>query len=78
METQLVSQIASEEVEEVVRSDGEGSDRKYSVSLDPLDGSSNTDINGIVGTIFSIHRRREDTLSKPPGKRRSQERALSR
>ena len=61
MESQLVSQIASEEMEEVVKDSGDSSGRRYSVSLDPLDGSSNADINGIVGTIFSIHRRREDT-----------------
>jgi fructose-1,6-bisphosphatase I len=29
----------------------------YSVSLDPLDGSSNIDVNVNIGTIFSLHRR---------------------
>jgi len=29
----------------------------YSVALDPLDGSSNIDVNVNIGTIFSIHRR---------------------
>ena len=28
------------------------------VCIDPVDGSSNLDINGIVGTIFSVRRRR--------------------
>ena len=30
---------------------------KYAVLFDPLDGSSNIDVNSAVGTIFSIHRR---------------------
>jgi fructose-1,6-bisphosphatase I len=30
---------------------------KYAVLYDPLDGSSNIDVNGAVGTIFSIYRR---------------------
>jgi fructose-1,6-bisphosphatase I len=29
----------------------------YAVLIDPLDGSSNIDVNGAVGTIFSIYRR---------------------
>lgn len=58
-ESRLVCHIASEEMEEVVRVTGDCSSRKYSVLLDPLDGSSNADINGVVGTIFSIHRHRE-------------------
>src|SRR2546425_11149802 len=31
---------------------------QYVVCFDPVDGSSNLDVNGIVGTIFSIRRRR--------------------
>jgi fructose-1,6-bisphosphatase I len=34
---------------------------KYIVIFDPLDGSSNIDVNVNVGTIFSIHRRMETT-----------------
>ena len=30
---------------------------KYVVLIDPLDGSSNIDVNVSVGTIFSIYRR---------------------
>ena len=33
-------------------------DAPYVVYVDPLDGSSNTDINGSVGTIFGVYRRR--------------------
>ena len=31
----------------------------------PLDGSSNTDVNGAVGTIFSILRRPKDAQGEP-------------
>lgn len=30
---------------------------KYIVAMDPLDGSSNIDVNGPIGTIFSIYKR---------------------
>jgi fructose-1,6-bisphosphatase I len=30
---------------------------KYVVLMDPLDGSSNIDVNVSVGTIFSVYRR---------------------
>ncbi len=30
----------------------------YAVLVDPLDGSSNTDVDGVLGSIFSIYRRR--------------------
>ncbi|WP_194757041.1 class 1 fructose-bisphosphatase [Aliidiomarina indica] len=51
LETQLVHAVASEEEDEVVMGNP---DAKYLVAYDPLDGSSNIDINGSVGTIFSI------------------------
>ncbi|TKB56734.1 class 1 fructose-bisphosphatase [Ferrimonas aestuarii] len=47
----LVKGIASEEEEEVVAANTDGS---YLVCFDPLDGSSNIDINSLVGTIFSV------------------------
>lgn len=53
--------IASEELEnfvEVPRIDG--SNPKYLVVFDPLDGSSNIDVNVSVGTIFGIFRRKTD------------------
>ncbi len=46
-----VRAIASEEEEEIILSNRAG---KYLVCFDPLDGSSNTDVNGSLGTIFSI------------------------
>jgi fructose-1,6-bisphosphatase I len=46
-----VKAISSEEEDHVVACHPDG---KYLVSFDPLDGSSNTDINSLIGTIFSI------------------------
>jgi fructose-1,6-bisphosphatase I len=53
-----VAIVASEENEEpvILRTDDESTERKYCVLFDPLDGSSNLDICGSVGTIFSILR----------------------
>jgi fructose-1,6-bisphosphatase I len=48
-----VAALASEEEDSVVAANPEG---KYLVAFDPLDGSSNIDINGQIGTIFSIYR----------------------
>ena len=51
--------VASEENDEFVYIDGEVSkNAKYIVAVDPLDGSSNIDVNVAVGTIFSIYRRK--------------------
>ncbi len=50
--------IASEENEELIPIDTPMSkNAKYVVAIDPLDGSSNIDVNVSVGTIFSIYRR---------------------
>jgi fructose-1,6-bisphosphatase I len=67
-----VAIVASEENEEpvIIRRDPRG-DQKYCVLFDPLDGSSNLDVCGGVGTIFSILRqdrrspRIEDSLLQP-------------
>lgn len=51
--------VASEENDDFVYIDGEVSkNAKYIVAIDPLDGSSNIDVNVAVGTIFSIYRRK--------------------
>jgi fructose-1,6-bisphosphatase I len=54
-----ISLIASEENEDVIYTDPKHEDRpgKYVIALDPLDGSSNIDVNVSIGTIWSIHRR---------------------
>ena len=50
--------IASEENDDLIPVDTETSkSAKYVVAIDPLDGSSNIDVNVSVGTIFSIYRR---------------------
>lgn len=51
--------VASEENDEFVPIDAEVSkNARYIVAIDPLDGSSNIDVNVAVGTIFSIYRRK--------------------
>ncbi len=51
--------VASEEQDECVYMDSEISkNAKYIVAIDPLDGSSNVDVNVSVGTVFSIYRRK--------------------
>jgi len=53
-----VCAIASEENEDIIPIESEISkNAKYVVAMDPLDGSSNIDVNVSVGTIFSIYRR---------------------
>jgi fructose-1,6-bisphosphatase I len=49
-----VAIVASEESEEAIVFDGRSGAGKYVVLFDPLDGSSNIDVNVSVGTIFSI------------------------
>ncbi|RYZ47455.1 MAG: class 1 fructose-bisphosphatase [Sphingobacteriales bacterium] len=51
--------VATEEEDEIVNIDSPVSkNAKYIVCIDPLDGSSNIDVNVAVGTIFSIFRRK--------------------
>ncbi len=52
-----VAALVSEENDEPVVFDGSGRRGKYIIVFDPLDGSSNIDVNVNVGTIFSIFRR---------------------
>lgn len=55
----IVCGIASEEEDEfiTINSQDENHQNKYVVLIDPLDGSSNIDVNVSVGTIFSVYRR---------------------
>jgi fructose-1,6-bisphosphatase I len=55
-----VAVMASEENEEPVVVGRDRKDGKYVVVFDPLDGSSNIDVDVSVGTIFSILRRDPD------------------
>jgi fructose-1,6-bisphosphatase I len=52
--------LASEENEEPILVHGGSENAKYAVVFDPLDGSSNIDVNVSVGTTFSILRRPAD------------------
>ncbi len=50
--------VASEEDQEIITFDDDLSvDGNYIVCMDPLDGSSNIEVNVSIGTIFSIYRR---------------------
>lgn len=54
----MVCAIASEENEDLITYENALSQRgKYVVAMDPLDGSSNIEVNVPIGTIFSIYRR---------------------
>ena len=57
---EIVCGIASEENDEYITVAGSDSNHnsKYVVLMDPLDGSSNIDVNVSVGTIFSVFRRK--------------------
>lgn len=53
--------VASEENEDLIEIESPVSkNAKYVVCIDPLDGSSNIDVNVSIGTIFSIYRRKAD------------------
>jgi len=56
---EIVCGIASEENDDFIIIEGAHKDNKnkYVVLMDPLDGSSNIDVNVSVGTIFSIYHR---------------------
>jgi fructose-1,6-bisphosphatase I len=55
--TGRVCVMGSEEDEDIVPVPPDYGVGKYAVLFDPLDGSSNIDVNAAVGTIFSIYRR---------------------
>jgi len=52
-----VAGIGSEEQDDYILCHDQGKEGKYVVMIDPLDGSSNIDVNVSIGTIFSIYRR---------------------
>jgi fructose-1,6-bisphosphatase I len=54
----VICGVASEENDSYIAFDDKvNNDAKYVVLMDPLDGSSNIDVNVSVGTIFSVFRR---------------------
>ena len=60
-----VAALASEEMTDVYHLPTQYPRGKYLLIFDPLDGSSNTDVCGAVGTIFSIMRRPEGATGEP-------------
>jgi len=54
--------LASEELDEPIFPEN-GKNGKYIISFDPLDGSSNIDVNVSIGTIFSIHKKVEGNIN---------------
>ncbi len=60
-----VAALVSEENEEPVTFNRSSDGGKYVIVFDPLDGSSNIDVNVNVGTIFSIYRRTENPDASP-------------
>ena len=58
-----VCAILSEENEEIIYTNNQNG--KYVVAMDPLDGSSNIDVNVSIGTIFSIYRRISPVGTEP-------------
>lgn len=59
-QTNHFAALASEEEESIVEMGSFGKESKYIIAFDPIDGSSNIDVNIPVGTIFSIHNVRQD------------------
>ncbi len=60
LHTGRVCMIGSEEDENPVPTPPGYASGKYVVLYDPLDGSSNIDVNVSIGTIFSVHKRLSD------------------
>lgn len=70
----LVAAIASEEMATLHRPDRAHPDSPFLLLYDPLDGSSNVDVDGAMGTIFSLlpataGRQAEETDFLQPGER---------
>ncbi|MEL7498827.1 MAG: class 1 fructose-bisphosphatase [Planctomycetota bacterium] len=63
---QSVGVVASEEDEFAMTLPNRSASAKYAVVFDPLDGSSNIDVNVSVGTTFSILRRPEGASLHDP------------
>lgn len=57
----MTAAVVSEEEEKIIHIN---ENQNYIVAMDPLDGSSNIDVNVSVGTIFSIYRRKSPVGTK--------------
>lgn len=56
-----IAAIASEEDADIIEVPSQYPTGQYILLIDPLDGSSNIDVNASIGTIFSIRRRIKDS-----------------
>jgi fructose-1,6-bisphosphatase I len=56
--------MASEEEKDIIRIPEEFKKGKYILVFDPLDGSSNIDVNITIGTIFSLYKRKDPASRK--------------
>lgn len=56
----LVCTLISEEMETPLHLSENCADGEYILMIDPVDGSSNIDVNGSIGSIFSFYRRMRD------------------
>ncbi len=62
-----VCAMASEEEEELILVENTSKKKaKYILVFDPLDGSTNIDVNVTIGTIFSLYKRIDESSDKPP------------
>ncbi|MFN2383776.1 MAG: class 1 fructose-bisphosphatase [Gemmatimonadota bacterium] len=62
----LLCTLVSEEMEAIHHLDGDCARAEHVLCFDPMDGSSNLDVNGAVGTIFSLRRKVTDTRHGTP------------
>lgn len=68
----IVGVLISEEMTEIEHF-SEKLEGAYVVMVDPVDGSSNLDVNGIIGSIFSIHALTGDSVESSSLKRGSEQ-----
>jgi fructose-1,6-bisphosphatase I len=62
----LLCSLISEELEEIHHFDDDCSSAGHTMCIDPMDGSSNLDVDGVVGTIFAIRRKASDEHHDKP------------
>lgn len=60
----MIAGIGSEELDDVFAMPG-SEHGKYVLTIDPLDGSGNVDVDGPMGTIFGVYRRPTDRAGLP-------------
>ena len=61
----LIAAMISEESENIITIPEKYKKGKYIIAFDPLDGSSNIDVNITIGTIFSLYKRKNPDINAP-------------